>query len=232
MSTLEHKVRLVAVGFMFNLLSSVMYSSIVSCESVRIAFLLASLNNLEVLSADISGAFLNVPCAEWVAIVCGLEFREFQGWYVIIVCSLYGIWSTSSSWRNLLASTLTEMGFESCCLADPDVWCHPAETADGFHYYKYILVYVDDILNILKNPREVLEKLGMIYQLKNDEIKPLKLYLGLMISKFLTLSTMTECWAMGSQEYVKEAIQNVEKYLKQYKLELKKKVSGPLPLNY
>ena len=164
--------------------------------------------------------------------MCGPEFREFQGWYMIIVCSLYGLRSASSSWRNLLALTLTEMGFESCHLADPDVWHHPAETADGFRYYKYILVYVDDILSISKSPREVLEKLGKIYQLKNDEIKPPKLYLGSMISKFVTPSTMMECWAMGSQEYVKEAIQNVEKYLKQYDLELKKKALGPLPSNY
>ena len=64
MSTLEHKARLVAAGFMSDPPSLVMYSSIVSCESVRIAFLLASLNNLEVLSADVSGAFLNAPCAE------------------------------------------------------------------------------------------------------------------------------------------------------------------------
>ena len=128
--------------------------------------------------------------------------------------------------------TLMEMGFESCHLANPDVWHHPAETADGFHYYKYILVYVDDILSISKNPREALEKLGMIYRLKNDEIKLPKLYLGSMISKFVMPSTMMECWVMGSQEYVKEVICNVEKYLKQHDLELKKKALGPLPSNY
>jgi hypothetical protein len=164
--------------------------------------------------------------------VCGPEFREFQGWYMIIVHSLYGLWSASSSWRNLLAVMLTEMGFEFCHLADLDVWHHPAETADGFHYYEYILVYVDDILSISKNPREVLEKLRMIYWLKNDEINPLKLYLRLMISKFVTLSTITECWAMGSQEYVKEVIHNVKKYLKQHDLELKKKALGQLLSNY
>jgi aromatic ring hydroxylase len=90
---------------------------------------------------------------------------------------------------------------------------------------------VDDILSILKNPREALEKHGMIYQLKNDEIKLLKLYLRSMISKFVMPSTMMECWAMGSQEYVKEAICNDEKYLKQHNLELKKKALGPLPSN-
>ena len=37
------------------------YSSVVSCESVRITFLLASLNDVEVSACDISGAYLNAP---------------------------------------------------------------------------------------------------------------------------------------------------------------------------
>ena len=64
MSTLECKARLVAAGFMSDPPSLVTYLSVMSHESVRIAFLLAALNKLEVLSADVSGAFLNVPCTE------------------------------------------------------------------------------------------------------------------------------------------------------------------------
>ena len=36
------------------------YASVVSRESVRIAFLLAALNNLEILGGDIGNAYLNV----------------------------------------------------------------------------------------------------------------------------------------------------------------------------
>ena len=39
------------------------------------------------------------------------------------------------------------MGFKSC-LADPNVWLHPATKDDGTEYYEYILVYVDDLLVI------------------------------------------------------------------------------------
>jgi hypothetical protein len=37
------------------------YASVVSCDSVQIAFLLAALNNLKALSADVQNAYLNAP---------------------------------------------------------------------------------------------------------------------------------------------------------------------------
>ena len=47
------KERLVAGGHMTDTPSSITYSSVVSRESVRIAFLIAALNDLEVFAADI-----------------------------------------------------------------------------------------------------------------------------------------------------------------------------------
>jgi len=40
------------------------YSSVISRESVRVAFLLAALNKLELIAADVGNAYLNVPCRE------------------------------------------------------------------------------------------------------------------------------------------------------------------------
>jgi hypothetical protein len=37
------------------------------------------------------------------------------------------------------------MGFEPT-KSDPDVWYRAASKPDGFQYYEYILVYVDDML--------------------------------------------------------------------------------------
>ena len=45
---------------------ALLYLSVVSCESVCIAFLLSSLNDVEVFACDISGALLNVPVGEKV----------------------------------------------------------------------------------------------------------------------------------------------------------------------
>ena len=42
------------------------YSSVVSRDSVRIAFLVAALNDLDVFSCDIGNAYLNAPCKEWI----------------------------------------------------------------------------------------------------------------------------------------------------------------------
>ena len=44
--------------------SSITYSSVVSRESVRIVFLLASLNDLDIFSYDIGNAYLNAKCRE------------------------------------------------------------------------------------------------------------------------------------------------------------------------
>ena len=49
------------------------YASVVSRDSVHIGFLLAALNDLDVLSADVAGAHLNAPCHEKVFTICGLE---------------------------------------------------------------------------------------------------------------------------------------------------------------
>ena len=40
------------------------YSSVVSRDSVRIAFLVAALNDLYILACDISNAYINAPC-QW-----------------------------------------------------------------------------------------------------------------------------------------------------------------------
>ena len=50
------------------------YLSVVSRESVRIAFTVAALNDLDVLVADIGNAYLNADCCEKVYTIAGPEF--------------------------------------------------------------------------------------------------------------------------------------------------------------
>ena len=52
------KVRFVADGLKADVLKSLTYSSVVSQDSVRIAFLTASLNNFDLSACNISGAYL------------------------------------------------------------------------------------------------------------------------------------------------------------------------------
>ena len=58
------KARYVARRHMTTMPVALTYSSVVSRESVRIAFLLAALNGLDVLSADVGNAYLNAECHE------------------------------------------------------------------------------------------------------------------------------------------------------------------------
>jgi len=68
------KARLVAGGHQTEPPASITYSSVVARDSVRIAFMIAALNDLEVLAADIQNAYLNAPCREKVHTTAGLEF--------------------------------------------------------------------------------------------------------------------------------------------------------------
>ena len=55
------KARFVAGGHMTETPPSITYSSVVSRESVKIAFLIAALNDLDIMSCDIGNAYLNAP---------------------------------------------------------------------------------------------------------------------------------------------------------------------------
>jgi hypothetical protein len=50
------------------------FLSVVSRDSVRIAFTLAALNGLDILAADIQNAYLSAPTEERPYVVAGLEF--------------------------------------------------------------------------------------------------------------------------------------------------------------
>ena len=85
------KARFVASGHKTEPPLSITYASVVSRESVRIAFMLAALNDLDILSADVQGAYLNAPCKEKVYTICGYEFGEYAGRVGVIVKALYGL---------------------------------------------------------------------------------------------------------------------------------------------
>jgi hypothetical protein len=67
------------------------YSSVVSRDSVHLAFLIAALNDLEILSADVQNAYLNAPTKERIYMTAGPEFGQGkEGQPVMIVQALYG----------------------------------------------------------------------------------------------------------------------------------------------
>ena len=70
---LTRKARYVAGGHLTDPPISMTYSSVVTRESVRIAFLVAALNNLSVLAGDVQNAYLNAPTKEKIYFIAGDE---------------------------------------------------------------------------------------------------------------------------------------------------------------
>ena len=65
------KARLVGGGNLTDEPSSLTYSSVVSRDSVRIAFTIAALNDLDILAADVGNAYLCAKPREKYNIKCG-----------------------------------------------------------------------------------------------------------------------------------------------------------------
>jgi hypothetical protein len=103
------KARFVAGGHWTAPPASLTYSSVVARDSVRLCFLIAALNDLELLAADIGNAYLNADTRERVHTTCGPEFGREQGRIAIIRKALYGLKSSGVAWRAHLASTLHDM---------------------------------------------------------------------------------------------------------------------------
>ena len=223
---LRRKARYVASGNMTDPLPSMSYSSVVSRESVRIAFLIAALNDLKILAGDIQNAYLNAETKERVWFEAGPEFGDHGGKPILIVRALYGLRGSGKAWRYNLADKLrNELNFRSS-LADPDVWRKPNVKANGKKYYSYILVYVDDILIVDEDPTRYMEKLKDLYTVKKDSIHEPDIYLGANVQKVDTRCGQHKCWGISCEQYVRDSIKNVKARLLESQLEFNKKLSS------
>ena len=225
------KARLVAGGHTTEAPASITYSSVVSRESVRLAFTIAGLNGLDICAADIGNAYLNAPCREKIWTIAGPEFGSDSGSVMVVVRALYGLKSSGASWRAMLAQSLTDMGYVST-RADPDVWIRPAFKPDGTEYYEMVLVYVDDILHLSHDTKATMTALQKLYELKEGSLGQPTRYLGANISKY-QLEDGRESWCMSARDYVKNAVKNVEEeLLKENHTGLKSKADRPTPAGY
>eukprot|EP01082_Thalassiosira_pseudonana_P000070 g27.t1 g27 contig1:60384-63019(+) len=104
MEDLRRKARLVAGGHTTEAPATMTYASVVSRETVRIALLIAALNDLPVWAADIMNAYVTAPNQEKIWTTLGPEFGEDAGKKAIIVRALYGLKSAGASFRNHLGN--------------------------------------------------------------------------------------------------------------------------------
>jgi hypothetical protein len=230
------KARFVAGGRLTDPPVDSVYSSVVTKDSVRILFTIAALNDLEVIGADVQNAYINAPTKEKVYATAGPEFGSNQGQPVLIVRALYGLKSSGARWHDHLAAILCDDGFKSS-LADPDVWMRKARKPCGFLYWEYLLAYVDDILILSHAPHAIIDSLSQCVAFKPGSVEPPKSYLGADVFQ-VTIhdgdqnGPAKHVWAMSATEYVKRAIQEVERELALQDAYLPKRIETPLSSGY
>ena len=84
----------------------------------------------------------------------------------MIVRALYGGKSANADYWCHVQHAMTKLEFQSC-KADPDVWFRPSTKSDGTDYYQYVLIYTNDILEIMEEPERFLrDELGDVFTLK------------------------------------------------------------------
>ena len=190
---LRHKARLVAGGHRTpDVPAEEIYSGVVSVETIRMAFILAAMNNLDVCAADISTAFLYGKTREKVYVVAGPEFGEHAGKRMIIDKGLYGLKTSAARFHEHLSAKLRRMGFKPS-KADFDLFY-----CDRRDHYEYVATYVDDILAFSRDPMKIINEIQDDYVLKG--IGTPEYYLGGDFHSTKDLSNMQE---VGHDEQVK-----------------------------
>ena len=92
---------------------SITYSIVVSRDSVRIAFTLASLKDVEIRFSDIGNAYLKMKSQDKIWTFMGIEFGSVKGKVMLVVRALYGLNSSGAAWRKILEQTLRDLGYVS-----------------------------------------------------------------------------------------------------------------------
>ncbi len=223
--TLQRKARFVADGSRVEPEVPI-YASVVSRESVRIAFLLAALNGQKVMGADCEGAYLNADSREKLYTKLGPEMGLLAGRYAKIVRALYGSRSAAASWRSAISGVIEAMNFQMC-RADNDVWMRRSTNGAGVAVWEYVLVYSDDLLVVSGDPLEILTRIDQYYKLKEGSVGPPEKYLGANVGQLNVQGT--DCWYMSSQLYTENALVSVAAWLEKRGLCLPKRTANVLP---
>jgi hypothetical protein len=201
MEDFRRKARFVAGGHTTDTPHAMTYASVFSRELVRIALTLASLNDLDIKMADIENAYLTAPITDKVWTVLGPEFGDDAGKLALIARALYGLKSSGAAFRNHLDECMKHLGWHPC-RADRDLWMKDeTRPDDGVLYWAYILIYVDDILCVNRDPGSPLAELDEYFKMKEGSIQVPTFYLVAKLKKTV-LTNGVVAWGMSSSKYV------------------------------
>ena len=163
----RHKARLVIRGHKVDSTGHNVHSSQVDNMSVLLLFLIAKHVGLDIMTCDVSNAFVTAPNSEKVWAVAGDEFGDKKGSTVEIQRALYGLAGSARAFADFLADTLIRLGFTPS-RADPDLWIKESK-----HGYDMIATHVDDLIVVAKNPEEYISLIKQEYALRNIKADPL-----------------------------------------------------------
>ena len=136
------------------------YSSVVLLDNVRLLFIVAQLFGLQVVTADVSHAYVNAYTQEKVYSIAGPEFGENAGKPFIVEKALYGLRTSGVPWHDHASDTLRILEFKRC-KAGNDIWMR-----DMGDHYEFITIFVNDLIIFSKNPGALIESIEAVYQLK------------------------------------------------------------------
>ena len=160
----------------------------------------------------IQNAYIITPVKESISIVPGSEFGEDYDSKAILVCALYGLKSSGYVFMNHIADCMHHLGFLPFP-ADLYLWMkHMVRPEDGFHYYDYVLIYVDDVIVIHHETESILRRIYKYFKLNPSSVSEPEIYLGDKLKK-MRLENGEWAWENSPEGYLKELISNFDKYL-------------------
>ena len=93
------KYRLVSGGHMKETPATITCASVVSCQTFRLALVIAALNDLEVKCEDVMNVYTTDPIEEKIWTTLGPKFGPDTGKRSLVVRSMYGLKSTGYASR-------------------------------------------------------------------------------------------------------------------------------------
>ena len=110
-SDLTIKARLVFYGSRVDPRGLSTRATVVKGLSVRLLYIIADSQNLQVLTGDICNAFIQAHTKLMIYTICGPEFGDREHSIVVIVRALYGLTTSAERFITMLADFLRTLGF-------------------------------------------------------------------------------------------------------------------------
>ena len=96
---------------MTKVLATITNASFMSGETVRLALMIAALNDLEVKLGNILNSYVQAPVTKKVWTTLGPEFSNDAGKSAVIVKALYGIKSAGAAFKGHLGWCMESLGY-------------------------------------------------------------------------------------------------------------------------